>query len=111
VHPDGARNQVEGAVQMAISWTLIERLPHREAEVTGSTWKDYPIATFHDAPGAIDIVFAGEDENPPLGLGEPPAVPMVAAIANAIFDACGARVRQLPIDQPAVLRALAERAS
>jgi CO/xanthine dehydrogenase Mo-binding subunit len=107
VHPDGARNQVEGAVQMAASWTLIEALPHRGDEVTGSTWEDYPIARCTDAPRAIDIVFTGDDVTPASGLGEPPAVPMAPAITNAIFDACGARVRQLPIRPDAVLRALA----
>ena len=109
VHPDGARNQVEGAVQMAASWTLIEELPHREGEVTGSTWDDYPIARCTDAPRAIDIVFTGDDLTPAAGLGEPPAVPMAAAIANAITDACGARIRQLPIRPAAVLHALAVR--
>jgi CO/xanthine dehydrogenase Mo-binding subunit len=109
VHPSGARNQVEGAVQMGASWTLLEELPHRGDEVTGTTWEDYPIATCHDAPRAIDIVFTGEDTMPSLGLGEPPAVPMAPAIANAIFDACGARVRALPIRADAVVRAVTER--
>jgi CO/xanthine dehydrogenase Mo-binding subunit len=106
VHPDGARNQVEGAVQMAASWTLIEELPHRDGEVLGETWEDYPIATFRDAPRAIDVVFTGDDRTPSSGLGEPPAVPTGPAIANAVFDACGARVRRLPIRAAAVRRAL-----
>lgn len=106
VHPDGARNQVEGAVQMAASWTLIEELPHHEREVTGATWEDYPIATCLDAPRAIDVVFTGDDLTPSAGLGEPPAVPTAAAIANAVFDACGARVRELPIRPDSVRRAL-----
>ena len=97
VHPDGARNQVEGAVQMAASWTLIEELPQRDGEVLAATWDDYPIATFCDAPRAIDTVFTGDDSTPSAGLGEPPAVPVAPAIANAVFDACGVRVRRLPI--------------
>ena len=104
VHPSGARNQVEGAVQMGASWTLLEELPHRGDEVTGLTWDDYPIATCHDAPRAIDVVFTGDDTMPSLGLGEPPAVPMAPAIANAIFDACGTRVRALPIRPEVVVR-------
>src|ERR1019366_4151068 len=107
VHPDGARSQVEGAVQMAASWTLLEELPRREGEVTGSTWEDYPIATFKDAPHAIDIVFTGGDAPASFGLGEPAAVPVAPAIAHAIFDACGARVRRLPFRPDAVRRALA----
>jgi CO/xanthine dehydrogenase Mo-binding subunit len=97
VHPDGARNQVEGAIQMAASWALVEALPHRDGEVTASTWADYPIATFRDAPAAIDVVFSGDESAPSAGLGEPPAVPVAPAIANAVFAACGARVRSLPI--------------
>lgn len=97
VHPDGARNQVEGAVQMAASWTLIEELPVRDGEVLASSWRDYPIARCTDAPRSIDVVFTGDDRTPSAGLGEPPAVPVAPAIANAFFDACGARFRTLPI--------------
>lgn len=97
VHPDGARSQVEGAIQMAASWTLVEELPNREGEVLASSWEDYPIARFPDAPRAIDMVFTGEDATPSSGLGEPPAVPTAPAIANAVFDACGARARALPV--------------
>ena len=106
VHPDGARNQVEGAVQMAASWALIEELPHREGEVLAATWDDYPIATFLDAPRAIDVAFVGDDATPSSGLGEPPAVPVAPAIANAVFAACGARVRRLPVRREAVVDAL-----
>ncbi len=102
VHPDGARNQVEGAVQMAAGWALLEELPRRGGEVTGTRWADYPVPTFRDAPRAIDVVFTGDDRTPSAGLGEPPAVPIPAAIANAVFDACGARMRELPIRPDAV---------
>ena len=102
VHPDGARNQVEGAVQMAASWTLLEELPLHENMVTGSTFADYPIATFRDAPKVIDIAFVGDDVTASAGLGEPPAVPIAPAIANAVFAACGARVRRLPLRPDAV---------
>jgi isoquinoline 1-oxidoreductase beta subunit len=105
VHPDGARNQVEGAVQMGASWALIEELPERDGEVLASTWEDYPIATFRDAPRAVDIVFTGDDTTPSSGLGEPPAVPIAPAIANAVYGACGVRVRRLPIRAAAIQRA------
>ncbi len=105
VHPDGARNQVEGAVQMAASWTLLEELPHRDGEVLAATWDDYPIATFLDAPSAIEVAFTGDDATPSSGLGEPPAVPIAPAIANAVFAACGARVRRLPLRPGAILEA------
>ncbi len=97
VHPDGARNQVEGAVQMAASWTLLEELPHVDGEVTAASWADYPIATFLDAPRSIDITFTGDDLTPSSGMGEPPAVPVSPAIANAVFAAGGKRIRRLPL--------------
>ena len=105
VHPDGARNQVEGAVQMAASWTLLEELPLHGGAVTGTTFADYPIATFRDAPKDIDIVFTADDTTPSAGLGEPPAVPTAPAIANAVFAACGARLRRLPLRAAAVRQA------
>jgi CO/xanthine dehydrogenase Mo-binding subunit len=97
VHPDGARNQIEGGIQQAASWTLLEELQHRDGEVVTASWRDYPIATFRDAPREIDVVFTSEPQVPSTGTGEPGAVPTAAAIANAVFDACGARVRQLPV--------------
>jgi CO/xanthine dehydrogenase Mo-binding subunit len=102
VHPDGARNQIEGGIQQAASWTLLEELGQRDGAVTAATWHDYPIATFHDAPRAIDVVFVGEAGVDATGVGEPGSVPTAAAIANAVFAACGARVRRLPLSPAAV---------
>ncbi|WP_164107867.1 molybdopterin cofactor-binding domain-containing protein, partial [Serratia marcescens] len=62
VHPDGARNQIEGGVQQAASWTLLEELKMKEGAVMSSSWRDYPIATFHDAPRLIDVAFVGDPD-------------------------------------------------
>ncbi len=97
VHPDGARNQIESGIQQAASWTLLEELKHRDGEVTTTNWREYPIATAHDAPQEIDVVFVGPRDAPSTGAGEPGSVPAAAAIANAVFDACGGRVRRLPL--------------
>lgn len=97
VHPDGARNQIEGGIQQAASFTLLEELHHRDGEVTTATWRDYPIATCRDAPQAIEVVLTPEATAPASGIGEPGVVPTAAAIANAVFAAGGARVRQLPL--------------
>ncbi|WP_429925675.1 molybdopterin cofactor-binding domain-containing protein (plasmid) [Agrobacterium vitis] len=97
VHPDGARNQIEGGVQQAASWTLLEELRMKDGVVVSSSWRDYPIATFHDAPEAIEVTFVGDRDLASTGVGEPGSVPTAAAIANAVFDACGKRVRRLPI--------------
>ena len=107
VHPDGARNQIEGGIQQAASWTLLETLTIRDGEITAESWRDYPIATFHDAPDLIDVTFVGATDRPSSGTGEPGSVPTAAAIANAVFDACGVRVRRLPITAAAVALARA----
>ena len=71
-----------------------------------TSWRDYPIATFHNAPSQIDVVFTGQQDVASTGVGEPGAVPAAAAIANAVFEASGARVRQLPLTAENVLAAL-----
>ena len=97
VHPDGARNQIEGGVQQAASWTLLEELKVKDGVVATSSWHDYPIATFRDAPRSIEVSFVGDPGVASTGVGEPGSVPTAAAIANAVFDACGKRIRRLPI--------------
>lgn len=97
VHPDGARNQIEGGVQQAASWALLEELQVQDGVVSSTSWRQYPIATFHDAPRSIDVTFVGDADAASTGIGEPGSVPTAAAIANAVFAACGKRVRRLPI--------------
>jgi len=97
INPDGVRNQVEGGIQQSASWTIFEELRHHEGRIAPTSWDTYPIATFHDAPELIDVLVAGDPSQPSTGVGEPGAVPTAAAIANAVFAACGARVRQLPL--------------
>ena len=97
VHPDGARNQIEGGIQQAASWTLFEELQIRDGEVTTMSLQDYRIASFHDAIREIDVAFLPAQEFPSAGTGEPGSVPVAAAIANAVFEACGVRMRRLPL--------------
>jgi CO/xanthine dehydrogenase Mo-binding subunit len=107
VHPDGVRNQVEGGVQQTASWTLFEELSHDGGEVTATSWADYPIATFRDAPKAIDVILVPQVDAPSSGVGEPGAVPTAAAIANAVYAATGVRVRDLPLRPDRVRKAAA----
>ncbi len=97
VHPDGARNQIEGGIQQAASWTLLEALRIEDGRVTSSTWRDYPIATFEDAPQEIHVFFAAEAGAESTGIGEVGSVPTAGALANAVFEACGQRLRTLPL--------------
>lgn len=109
VNPDGVRNQTEGGIQQSASWTLLEELRHRDGRVTTTGWDSYPIATFGDAPESIEVTVAGDASKDPTGIGEPGVVPTAAAIANAVFAACGARVRDLPLSREHLREALAPR--
>jgi CO/xanthine dehydrogenase Mo-binding subunit len=69
-------------------------------------WDTYPIATFRDAPDSIEVFVEGDDASPPTGVGEPGAVPTAAAIANAVYAACGARLRSVPLTRERVRKAM-----
>ncbi len=95
--PDGVRNQTEGGIQQSASWTMLEEIRHRDGRIANSGWDTYPIATFRDAPESIAVDVIGDETKPSTGVGEPGAVAISAAIANAVFAAVGARVRELPM--------------
>src|SRR5256714_7243112 len=99
VNPDGVVNQVEGGCVQATSWTL------KEAWRPGAvTWEDYPILKFSEAPPVeVHIV---RNEQPSLGAGECMMGPTVAAIANALYDALGVRVRDLPLTPERIAEAI-----
>ncbi|HVR88441.1 MAG TPA: molybdopterin cofactor-binding domain-containing protein [Candidatus Limnocylindria bacterium] len=107
LNPEGVRNQIEGGIQQSASWTILEELRHRDGRVAASSWDSYPIATFRDAPERILVIVAGDATKDSTGVGEPGAVPTAAAIANAVFAACGARVRDLPLSPERVRKAMA----
>jgi CO/xanthine dehydrogenase Mo-binding subunit len=106
LNPEGVRNQIEGGIQQSASWAIKEELSHRDGRVMNTGWDTYPIATFRDAPDSIEVLVEGESAAPPTGVGEPGAVPTAAAIANAVFAACGARVRSLPLARDRVRKAM-----
>lgn len=106
-HPDGARSQIEGGIVQAMSWTLFEETRVDGGRVTTRGWRDYPIATFRDAPERIEVRFVGSADDPSTGVGEPGSVPVAAAIANAVCAATGARVRDLPLRPARVKQAMA----
>src|SRR4029077_18509813 len=106
INPEGVRNQVEGGIHQSASWTMLEKLRHHDGRIAPTSWDTYPIATFRDAPERIDVLVAGDASQTSTGVGEPGAVPTAAAIANAVFAACGARVRQLPLRPERVRQAM-----
>jgi CO/xanthine dehydrogenase Mo-binding subunit len=105
VNPDGVANQAEGGVIQAVSWTLKERVRFDRARVTTRNWDDYPILTFEEAP-SVEVVLVDRPHEPSLGVGEGMMGPTAAAIGNAVFNAMGVRVRDLPLTRERVVAAM-----
>jgi CO/xanthine dehydrogenase Mo-binding subunit len=96
VDPDGITNQLEGGFLQAASWTLREEVTFDRTRVTSTDWQSYPILGFAGVP-EIETVLIDRPGEPWLGAGEASQGPAAAAIANAVFDATGLRVRDLPL--------------
>ncbi|OBI44786.1 molybdopterin cofactor-binding domain-containing protein [Mycobacterium sp. E796] len=105
INPDGAANQIEGGAIQATSWTLKERVRFDEFNVTSDTWETYPVLRFSEVP-AVDVELVAGQGNPPLGIGECAQGPTAAAIANAVYDALGVRVRSLPLTAEQLIAAI-----
>jgi nicotinate dehydrogenase subunit B len=95
INPDGLKNQIEGNVIQSLSRALMEEVKFDETRVTSLDWDTYPILKFSEVP-EVDIVLINRPDRPALGAGEPSTVTTAAAVANAIFDAVGLRLRQIP---------------
>ena len=107
VNPDGIRNQMEGGIVQASSWTLAEEVAFDRTRILSRDWGGYPILRFPDVPRSVDVHIVPRPGQPFLGTGEAAQGPTSAALANAVADACGARVRQLPINRERLRKALA----
>jgi nicotinate dehydrogenase subunit B len=108
VNPDGLRNQIEGSIVQTLSRTLHEEVTFDRARVTSVDWVSYPILTFPEVP-AIEVALLDRPGLPPIGAGEASTVPVPAALANAVFDATGVRLRAVPFTPDRVKAALATR--
>jgi CO/xanthine dehydrogenase Mo-binding subunit len=95
VNPDGLSNQLEGGFMQAASWTLFEEVKFDAHGITSRDWDSYPILRFRDAP-RIETVILNRPDQPFLGSGEATQNPTPAAIANAVYDAIGIRLREIP---------------
>jgi CO/xanthine dehydrogenase Mo-binding subunit len=103
INPDGLLNQIEGNVIQSISRTLKEEIQFDRSAVTSLHWATYPILTFAEVPDVI-IELIDRRTEPPWGAGEPASAVVPSAIANAVFDALGVRLRSVPFT-PAKIRA------
>ncbi len=106
ITPDGARNQIEGGIVQATSWTLKEAVKNSATAIESIDWASYPIIRFDEVP-EIQVTLLDRPELPPLGVGEAAQGPTAAAIANAVADATGARLRDLPLTPDKVAAAIA----
>ena len=104
VNPDGVENQMEGGAIQAASWALKERVAFDRTRVTSTSWESYPILRFSEVP-AVEVEVLQRPGEPSVGAGEACSGPAAAAIGNAVFDALGVRVRDLPITAERILAA------
>ncbi|TMH31610.1 MAG: xanthine dehydrogenase family protein molybdopterin-binding subunit, partial [Betaproteobacteria bacterium] len=95
INPDGAAHQIEGGAIQATSWTLKEAVRFDHTRVTSDRWENYPILRFSEVP-QVQVEIVPRSDCASVGVGEAAQGPTAAAIANALFDALGVRVRDLP---------------
>lgn len=96
INPDGVRNQVEGGIVQSTSWTLFELVGFDSTRVTSFDWAAYPILRFSSVPDVVEVAIIDRPGAPFLGVAEAAQGPTGAALANAIRDATGRRLYQLP---------------
>jgi nicotinate dehydrogenase subunit B len=108
INPDGVKNQIEGNVIQSLSRALKEEVQFDEMGITSVDWETYPILTFSEVP-EVEIVLIDRPDQPAVGAGEPSTVTTAAAVANAVFDATGVRLRQIPFTPERVRESLAGR--
>lgn len=97
INTDGLKNQTEGGMIQAASWTLKEEVKFEAEQVISKDWAGYPILRY-DAIPETEVHIINRPELPPLGGGEAAQGPAAAAVANAVYAACGKRVRELPVE-------------
>ncbi|MDF9799984.1 nicotinate dehydrogenase subunit B [Catalinimonas alkaloidigena] len=96
INLDGLKNQTEGGMVQSASWALKEEVKFDQQHVSSLNWGTYPIFHFSDVP-LVEVTVIDQPYEEPLGAGEAAQGPSTAAIANAVYQACGKRIRHLPI--------------
>jgi len=105
VNPDGALQQLEGGITMGLGYTLSEEVHFKGGDVLDRNYDSYELPRFSWLP-KIETVLVDNRETPSQGCGEPPIITIGALIANAVFDATGVRMLQLPMTPTRVKAAL-----
>ena len=106
INPDGLVKCIEGNIVQGVSRTLWEEVTFDRKAVTSVDWLTYPILDITETPGEVNVVLLNHPDIAPTGAGEPSIRPVAAAIANAIFDATGVRIRRVPFSPDRVKSAL-----
>ncbi len=106
INPDGLSHAIEGNIVQGISRTLWEEVKFNDKTVTTIDWITYPILDITETPEKIETVLVNYPDIAPSGAGEPSIRPVAAAIANAIFDATGVRMRRVPFSPDRVKQAM-----
>ena len=106
VNPTGIKTQIQGCIVQAASWTLYESVDYSKTEITSRDWSSYPILRFDAVPESVEVHVINRPHEPFLGTGEAGMGPTPAAIANAVADATGLRLRELPLSPERVTRAM-----
>jgi nicotinate dehydrogenase subunit B len=105
VNLDGVLNQVDGGVYQAVSWALREEVKYDRTGITSTDWEQYPILRFSEMP-KVESEVIDRPDSPSLGVGECVHGPVAGAIANALHDALGVRVRDMPLNNDNIVRAI-----
>ena len=105
INPDGFRNQIEGGLIQSASWTVRESVAFDKTRMLTRSWEDYPILRFPDIP-AVDVTLINRPEAPSVGVGEGAQGPAAAAISNALANALGKRLRDVPFTPERVRHAV-----
>jgi nicotinate dehydrogenase subunit B len=107
INPEGATLQMEGSVTMGLGYALTEEIHFKDGEILDLNFDTYQIPRFSWLPEIETLLV--ESDSPPQGGGEPPIICMGAVIANAIYDAVGVRMVQLPMTPERILAAMQRR--
>jgi CO/xanthine dehydrogenase Mo-binding subunit len=111
INPAAAEGQIEGGVLQGVGFTLLEEMRRTEGKVTNPTLTDYKLCTPRDAPEIVPLLIEGAPGAGPFNakaIGETPTCPVAAAVANAVYDAVGVRITDLPITGEKIVKALKE---
>jgi nicotinate dehydrogenase subunit B len=106
INPDGLVKCIEGNIVQGVSRALWEEVTFDRNAVTSVDWITYPILDITETPGEVNVMLINHPEIPSSGAGEPSIRPVAAAIANAIFDATGVRIRRVPFSPERMKAAL-----